>query len=472
VQVLLVSARRSAYSGEAISAPHQGLLSLAATLRAGTFADTRDIEVDVADDQLIAIERALAPPSTCLQSREPDVVAVQTVTSSLNNGVRLLDEARALVPEALTVFGGVGPTPVAADLVAKGAADVVVRGEGEVSFSLLLEGWRTAGRAALPSVPGITFRDEDGTVIENPAPPRIEPLDQLPLPARDLVDMALYRRISRGRAGNLITSRGCSYACAYCYSRHQWGVGQRRHGVERVVTEMRILTEEHGYRRVRIEDDDFLEDRDWVLRFCDALEASGLAEQVEWEAKARPDHMDDAIARRLRRAGCFRLLMGVETLDPMLLRRMSRPVKIERVEQSLDVMARAGIGVQATMILGIPGETDTAMRHTLTWLEARLGDNPHDIVSPCFFVPFHSAVARSMSRKLDFKIEVHDTDCYTGHIPVTSSATCSLDELQQLYDDMQPDRRGRYERVAHLAQIDEVKRRVSANQPPLVIEAH
>jgi methyltransferase len=158
VQVLLVSARRSAYSGEAISAPHQGLLSLAATLRAGTFADTSEIEVDVVDDQLIAIDRPLAPPSSCLQSRQPDVVAVQTVTSSLNKGIRLLDEARALVPQALTVFGGVGPTPVGADLVAKGVADVVVRGEAEVSFSLLLEGWRTARRAALPSVPGITFR--------------------------------------------------------------------------------------------------------------------------------------------------------------------------------------------------------------------------------------------------------------------------------------------------------------------------
>jgi methyltransferase len=400
------------------------------------------------------------------------VIGVQTVTSSLNNGIKLLDEARALLPGVLTVLGGVGPTPVAARLVATGAADVVVRSEGEVSFSHLVEGWGTARRAALPAVPGITFRDEAGTVVENPGPPRIEPLDQLPLPARDLVDRALYRRISRGRAGNLITSRGCSYACAYCYSRHQWGVGQRRHGIARVLAEMRILAEEHGYARIRIEDDDFLEDRDWVLCLCDALEATGLAENVEWEAKARPDHMDDAVAQRLRRAGCFRLLMGVETLDPVLLRRMSRPVKVDRVERSLDVMARAGIGVQATMILGIPGETDAAMRHTLAWLEARLGDNPHDIVSPCFFVPFHSEVAEAMSRKLDFKIEVHDTDCYTGHVPVTSSDACSLEELQQLYDDMQPDRRGRYRRVAHLAQIDEVKQRVGTAELPIVIAAH
>src|SRR5205085_2792634 len=95
--------------------------------------------------------------------------------------------------------------------------------------------------------------------------------DTLPLPARDLVDMHLYRRISRGRAGNVITSRGCSYACAYCYSRHQWGVGQRRHGVERVLREVSILLDEYGFDRIRIEDDDFLEDRQWVVGFCESL---------------------------------------------------------------------------------------------------------------------------------------------------------------------------------------------------------
>src|SRR5207244_8203861 len=113
-----------------------------------------------------------------------------------------------------------------------------------------------------------------------------------------------YRRMSRGRAGNLITSRGCQHACAYCYSRHQWGVGQRRHGVERVIREIEILVDQYGFHRIRIEDDDFLADRPWVVSFCDALTAAGLPERVEWEAKARPDDLDEEIVGRLRDAGC------------------------------------------------------------------------------------------------------------------------------------------------------------------------
>ena len=467
MQVLLVSARRSAYSGESISAPQLGLLSLAATLRAGTFADTVGVDVRYVDDQLFVLDRPVAPPSTFLSGADPDIVGVQVLTSSLNNGLRLIEEARHARPRSLTVLGGVGATPIARDLIERDLADVVVRGEGEIVFSRLVAGYAVHGRACLREIPGITFRAEDGSVVETPAPAQITDLDTLPLPARDLADMPRYRTISRGRAGNLVTSRGCSFACAYCYSKHQWGVGQRRHSAQRVVAEIRELVERYGFDRIRIEDDDFVEDRDRMRRLCEAIEFSGLQGRFEWEAKARPDLIDDEMAQMLRRAGCFRLLVGVETLDSSLLKRLGRPVKVAITEQALATLRRAGIGVQATLILGIPGETDEAMRHTITWLQARLGENRHDIVSPCFFVPFNPHIGRDMSRRLGYVLETTDTDCFTGHIPVTSSPGASLQQLWQLYDDMKPDRRGgKYERVAYLAPLAEVQRRLGTSPAP------
>jgi methyltransferase len=461
MQVLLVSARRSAYSGESISAPQLGLLSLAATLREGTFRRTKGVDVRYVDDQLFVLERPVAPPSTFLTGAQPDIVGVQVLTSSLKNGLRLVDETRHARPSALTVLGGVGATPLARALVDKDQVDVVVRGEGEVAFSQLVAEYAAHGRKTFRKIPGITFRDDDGVVVETPPGPQIANLDRLPLPARDLADMKRYRSISRGRAGNVITSRGCSYACRYCYSKHQWGVGQRRHSAGRVIGEIRELVERYGFDRIRIEDDDFVEDRARMYELCRAIDESGLRGRFEWEAKARPDLIDDEMARMLRRSGCFRLLVGVETLDWSLLKRLGRPVKLGVTERALATLGRAGVGVQATLILGIPGETDEAMRNTITWLQARLGQNCHDIVSPCFFVPFNPQVERDMSQRLDFVLETTDTDCFTGHIPVTSSAGASIEELWELYDDMKPDRRGgRYERVAYLAPLDEVQRRL------------
>lgn len=462
MQVLLASPRRSAHTGEWITAPHQGLLSIAAVLRAGTFFDTRNVQVEVVDDQLEFLLVPNARPGACLSGHKADVVGVQAVTSNLKNAINLLDRARTLSPGVLTVLGGFAPTQEADQLVGSGAADVVVKGEGEYTFSELIYNYGTWGRAGLGQIGGITFRQDDGSVVTNPARPLIRQLDTLPFPARDLVDIPLYRRVSRGRAGNLVVSRGCSYACAYCYSKHLWGVGQRRFGVERTVAEIRSMVEEYGIDRIRIEDDDFLEDRRWLVGFCTAMIDSGLNRRVEWEAKGRPEHMEAEILRWMRQAGCFRLMMGVETLDPVLLRRLNRGLKsVALVKQALDRLSEAGIAVQATVILGIPGETAAGMRHTLQWLDEHL--TGRSLIGPCFFMPF-DRVAEAIVERMDFHIKNPDPDCYTGYVPVTASPACSYEELWAIYEEIGPARQRSFRRIGRLPTLEEVRRRMVARR--------
>jgi len=454
--VTLASPRRSPYTGEAITAPHQGLLSIAATLRAGTFhPSTRDVKVEVYDDQLVWLCDSSALPGDFLKITVPDILGVQAVTSGISNALDLIARARAKNAGLLGVLGGVGPTQEARRLVSSGAVDVVVRGEGEFVFSALVDSLLKRGRAGLIEVPGITFVGDDGEVVETAAPPLIDDLNRLPTPARDLADMKSYQRISRGRAGNLITSRGCGFSCAYCYSRHHWGIGQRRFSLDRILKEIETLVFDYGFNRVRIEDDDFLESPEWVSLFCEEIKRRNLHKRMEWEAKARPDHATPDRLLQLRSSGCFRLLMGVETLNNKILRRLSRPIAVDLTERALQMMNHAGIGVQATLILGIPGETDSDMRLTLSWLEERL-TGARDIISPCFFVPFSRAVANSVRRRFDFTVEETNLDKYTGHLPITSSPACSIEELQLLYQDLSPTRRGIYPRTAHLAPLPEV----------------
>jgi len=459
MQIALANPRRSPFTGEWITAPHQGLLSLAAAVREGTFYPTTGCAVNVYDDQLRFLTGEWTDHGDFLDGLTPDIVGVQAVTSGISNACAIAARAKRHDRNVLTVLGGVGPTQEAEDLVRAGRADVVVLGEAELSFSALVHEYGEHGKAGFPAVPGIVYRDDDGVVQRNAPGKPLNDLDRLPMPARDLVDVREYSRVSHGRAGNLITSRGCSYACAYCYSRHHWGIGQRRFSLQRVLAEIHELVDIYGVDRIRIEDDDFLENREWVDAFCDALISCGLNRRMEWEAKARPDHMELGILRRLRESGCFRLLMGVETLDFDMLRKLSRPVAVETTARALDVMREADIGVQATLILGIPGESDRAMRHTLTWLQERL-QGPRDIVSPCFFVPFFDEIGKAMSRRFTYSVEERDRDRYTGHVPITASDACSFTELWALYEDLSPTRRGTYARTAHLATLDEVLSRM------------
>jgi hypothetical protein len=107
MKVLLVNPRRSACTGESISAPHEGLLSLAATLRAETFFATKGTAVAVADDQLRYLEEPGAPSGASLPDTDLDIIGVQAVTATVKNAAALLWMARRRTPGVLTVMGGV-----------------------------------------------------------------------------------------------------------------------------------------------------------------------------------------------------------------------------------------------------------------------------------------------------------------------------------------------------------------------------
>jgi radical SAM superfamily enzyme YgiQ (UPF0313 family) len=434
---------------------------MASALRDGIFFDTKHVEIVYIDDQLQSLKDPQQLPGSFLAAIKPDIVAIQAITSTLNNVIHLSKMTKALFPNTLVVLGGIAPTQRQAELLENNpTVDIVVTSEGEITFSELVYEYGAHGRKNFGSIKGLSFRNDEGEVVHNLERSKIHNLDMLPFPARDIADMETYLRVSRGRAGNLITSRGCSYVCAYCYSKHQWGVGRRKQSVMRAIEEIKHMYEEYGINRIRIEDDDFIEDRAWIMDFCRNMIDMGLGSKIEWEAKGRPNLMETELLTLLRKAGCFRLMMGVETLNPVLLKKLQRGITVERTERAMQMMKDTGMAVQATVILGIPGEDVQSIRHTLNWLDDRLSGR--DIVGACFFTPF-DRVKEDMSKKLDYKVEIENIDCYTGHMPVTSSDACSYEELWNLYEDMGNNRIGDFNRLGHLASRNTVNKRITSD---------
>lgn len=459
MKILLTSPRRSLYTGEWIAAPIQGLLSIASTIRGGTFFDTSHAEIRVVDEQLELIKNPNSLQGINNLDFNPDIIGVQALTSNLNNGIKMVRLFRARYPNALILMGGLSPTQRAEELLLKGIIDVVIHGEGEITFSELVYLYEIEGKKCFSKIKGLSYINVDGKFTKNSPRPNIRNLNILPSPARDLVDMELYKKISYGRSGNIVSSRGCSFVCKYCYSKHQWGVGLRRISVETLISQIREMYEVYGLERIRFEDDDFMENPKYVVEFCNAMIASGLNTKVEWEAKGRPNFMKFENLKLLRKANCFRLMMGVETLDPILLKKMNRGVTAERIERSLNIMNQADIAVQSTVVLGIPGESIESIRYTMEWLDKRL--KGRDIMGPCFFTPW-DGVEKDMKESTEFEIVIKDLDFYTGHMPVTSSSACNYDDLMKLYHDMGRSREGIFNRIAHLTPLEKVNSRIVA----------
>jgi len=69
----------------------------------------------------------------------------------------------------------------------------------------------------------------------------------------------------------------------------------------------------------------------------------------------------------LAEAGFSELEAGVQSLDPQVLKRIRRSVRLAALENNLRLMADEGIRVTIDLMYGLPGQTVQDVRHSLQW---------------------------------------------------------------------------------------------------------
>ncbi|RME45975.1 MAG: hypothetical protein D6791_09415, partial [Chloroflexi bacterium] len=171
------------------------------------------------------------------------------------------------------------------------AVDTIVLGEGERTLVELLATLELAGD--LERVAGIAYRARGERVVQTAARDPILDLDELPWPARDLIDVAQYLAVWREEHGysslSLSVSRGCPYGCEYCADAVM-GPHLRRRSPENVAAEMRHLEREYAPDRFRLVDDLDGLGRDWLVALGDAMIAAGVTTPYEG---LKPTHLGE-----------------------------------------------------------------------------------------------------------------------------------------------------------------------------------
>ncbi|MEI7610363.1 MAG: cobalamin-dependent protein, partial [Rhodospirillaceae bacterium] len=193
-----------------------------------------------------------------LKAERPQLVGITAMTPTLPAALKAARLARAVLPEAHIVLGGVHPTLDPEGVLAEPAVDFVVRGEGEEALSLLLVALE--GRGALADVPGLCYRLEGRLRIAERAPP-IADLAALPPADYDAFPVERYiehNRVLRGIRGiSMIVSRGCPYSCTFCAVQQTMGRKWRFKPAAQVVAEVEALRDAHGIEGVWFKDSIF-----------------------------------------------------------------------------------------------------------------------------------------------------------------------------------------------------------------------
>lgn len=313
----------------------------------------------------------------------PDVLGITCMTPMVIETRKVAAVAKATDPELMVVVGGIHPSILPDDMIRDENIDVIVRGEGEITFHELLQAWPDSD---LKSIDGLTFRD-NGQVVHTPDRALLDDLDILPLPARHLVDYEGYHQVPDAVFAEplreILTSRGCPFQCIFCSARFISGYKYRYHSPTRVLEEVDLLVNRYRARQIAVLDDNFVVDRQRTIDICEGLMRKGYHKKVVWTTAARADQVDFELMKLMKQAG-FRLLsFGVETGSSRLLKMIKKGENMEQIRTAVEAAHRAGLKVRGTLILGLPTETREESLATIRWAqELRLDFAKFSLATP------------------------------------------------------------------------------------------
>jgi anaerobic magnesium-protoporphyrin IX monomethyl ester cyclase len=276
-----------------------------------------------------------------LRTEKPSVLGVYANLVTRRNVVDILRVAR----EAgwRTIVGGPEPGAYALEYLEAGA-ECVVFGEGELTMTELLHALRDGGASSLANVAGIAFLGEDGAAHQTPPRAQIANLDAQPWPAREAIDIQRYVRTWKDAHGqgsvSFITARGCPYKCRWC-SHQVFGMTHRRRAPLQVVDEVEWLLHRYSPDMVWIADDVFTIHHGWIRTYAAEMKRRGL--RIPFECISRADRLNEEMADLLAELGCFRVWIGSESGSQRILDAMERGVKVEQVQNAVELCRARGI---------------------------------------------------------------------------------------------------------------------------------
>jgi len=288
----------------------------------------------------------------------PDVVGISMHTDFRFIVSRMSREIKKVLPRIKIVVGGPHPTFAAKEVLESSPSiDIVIKGEGEGTFSKILAG------EDLAKIPGLCFRDGSG-IVDTGFPPRLD-LAALPVPLYEILDLKKYRyKLRNGELGiNIITSKGCPFRCTFCSAGTMYPQVKFK-PAEMVLEEVDLLREKFGYSSIVIEDDTFGLKEEHAEKIL-----TGLKERsISYVAKSRAHLLTREFTRKLKETGCIEVKFGVESIVPRVRDLMNKKISNQQIEEALKWGEEFSLPMEIYMMVGNYGETEQDVRETLAFV--------------------------------------------------------------------------------------------------------
>jgi anaerobic magnesium-protoporphyrin IX monomethyl ester cyclase len=282
--------------------------------------------------------------------------------------MKLLSALKVACPDVVTVYGGVYPTYHAEQILREHpCVDFIVRGEGEATVVQLASTLEKAPPQkryhGCREIGGLAFRD-GGEVHFTPPRQPIANLDDYRIGWELIENWDRYQCFGLGRAIIIQLSRGCPHRCTYC-GQHGFWVRWRYRDPERVAQELEWLRHTHNVRFVTLADENPTTLPEVWEGFLRAVARRNLGLHFFSTIRATDVVRDEAILPLYREAGLLYILMGVDTTEPRLQRKVRKNSTVAADRRAAHLLRENRIFAMLGHIVGFEDDTWPAYCRTL-----------------------------------------------------------------------------------------------------------
>lgn len=270
---------------------------------------------------------------------KPDVVGITGYISHVNIMREYAKEVKAYDKNIKTIVGGVHAEVNPEDFECEDI-DYIIRANGIKTFIEILESLEKPSDNISPM--GIYKK---GTQCEK------ELKFDYRFPDREKVRKyrSKYYYMFHRNCSLIKTSFGCPYQCKFCFCRQVMDDKYFARDIEDIIAELEQIKETEIY----IVDDDFLVNRERLLKFCNLLEKRKI--QKKYLVYGRADFIaenEDVIAR-LKQVGLRAVIVGLESCDSKQLDDYNKKTNTKINEAAVKILHKYDVECYGTLILGL-----------------------------------------------------------------------------------------------------------------------
>ena len=360
-----------------------------------------------------------------LQQFQPDYLVLNVASTTLKNDLSLLDIAKEVLPNVITIAKGAHFLTENTDILYKyKALDLIIVGEAEDTLKEILQG------KPYDKIKGLCYRDGQNFKFlakYTGKRPFIKDLDKLPFPARHLVNNKLFRRPDNNKVQTIIkVSRGCPHHCFFCLATPVSGAKVRYRSAENIIEEIKECVKKYKIKNFLFWSDLFNFDREWTIDLCKKIIESGL--KITWSANTRADTADKEMADLMYKSGCRLVSIGVESGSQYILDKIGKKITISNIIDTVKIFKKAKIKTYNYFVIGLPWDNEETIEQTIRFAILLNSD----------FVSFYTATPLPGTRFYKFAQEknlINDKDSFEGayYAPIVNTMCLSKKRVFELH---------------------------------------